>query len=239
LLALFPGLSALVSLYGLFADPRAVTKLSGYLGGVAPGGGLSMLAGEVKRLASVSRRALGAAFFVSLAMSLWSANGGGMALIGALNTANQVTETRSYPRCVALSMALTLGGLAVAALGITVIVAAPPLLAALGLPRLAQLAFLRWPVMLIVATLMCATLYRFGPCRPSPSGRWITPGAVLATLAWLAISALFSWYVRNFNNYEKTYGSLGAIVGFLTWVWLSLMIMLFGAELDREIERAA
>jgi membrane protein len=107
------------------------------------------------------------------------------------------------------------------------------------MPRLAGLAILRWPAMLIVATLVFSVLYRFAPCRAEPRWRWITPGGAIAALAWVAMSALFSWYVQNFGHYDKTYGSLGAMVGFLTWVWLSLMVVLLGAELNREVEKAA
>jgi membrane protein len=100
-------------------------------------------------------------------------------------------------------------------------------------------AWLQWPMFRIVFTAALSVLYRLGPCRPEAHWRWITPGSVIATVAWLGMSELFSWYVANFGHYDRTYGSLGAIVGFLTWVWLSLMVLLFGAELNREIEKQA
>ena len=91
---------------------------------------------------------------------------------------------------------------------------------------------------LVLASLLFSLLYRFGPCLPDPHWRWITPGGVLAAVGWMAMSIAFSFYVANFGHYDRTYGSLGAIVGFLTWIWLSLMVVLFGAELNSEIEKA-
>jgi membrane protein len=239
LLALFPALSAFVSLYGLLADPKDVRDLVLHLEGMMPGGAVKVLTDELKRLTGGDHGALGLAFFVSLAVSLWSANGGAKAMIEALNVAYETKERRGFVSLTATSLAFTVGGVAVAVAAIAVMAAAPAALAMLGAPKLAGLAILRWPLMLIIATLVFSVLYRFAPCRPQPRWRWITPGGAIAAAAWVAMSGLFSWYVQNFGHYDKTYGSLGAMVGFLTWVWLSLMVVLLGAELNREVEKAA
>jgi membrane protein len=98
------------------------------------------------------------------------------------------------------------------------------------------LALLRWPVLFVVVILMLAVLYRYGPSRDAPRWRWVTPGGTAAAFLWLAGSLLFSWYVSNFGSYDKTYGSLGAAIGFMTWIWLSTTIVLLGAQLNAELE---
>jgi membrane protein len=97
----------------------------------------------------------------------------------------------------------------------------------------------RWPILFLVVALVLALVYRYGPCRPNPRWRWITWGSALASLAWIALSAVFSWYAANFGSYNATYGSLGAIMGFMVWLWLSTIVVLLGAELDAEMERRA
>jgi membrane protein len=96
--------------------------------------------------------------------------------------------------------------------------------------------FARWPVLLLVATFMIAVIYRFGPSREQPQWRWITPGSIFAAVTWIAASLLFSWYAAHFGNYNKTYGSLGAAIGFMTWIWISTMVVLVGAKINAEIE---
>ncbi|HWD67815.1 MAG TPA: YihY/virulence factor BrkB family protein [Caulobacteraceae bacterium] len=236
LLAIFPGISAFVSLYGLVSNVSDVQRVIEGLAGVLPDGAVEVIGAELVRLTQTDHGALGLAFIISLVISIWSANAGMKALIEGLNAAFEAQERRNFFRLTGLSLSLTLGAIAIGVIGFYVAAVTPrpvsPLAAQIG-------AWLQWPMLLIVSTAALSLLYRLGPCRPEAGWRWITPGSMIATLAWLGMSELFSWYVANFGHYDRTYGSLGAIVGFLTWVWLSLMVVLLGAELNREIEKQA
>jgi membrane protein len=232
LLAIFPGLGVFVSLYGLFADiAKARTEL-GSLRRVLPDGAISVLGEQMTRLAAAPHAQLGLAFLVSALISVWSANAGVKALIAGLNVAYNTRERRSFLQLNATSLAFTLAGVGLAALA-----AALP-----GwLPRVAPqvspvFAVLRWPMFLAVIVTLLSLLYRYAPSFDQAPRRWLTPGAVFAGAAWLAMTLLFSFYVANFGNYDKTYGSLGAVVGFMTWIWLSLTVVLIGAELNAQLE---
>jgi membrane protein len=238
LLALFPALSAFASIYSLFADVDDARRLLSQLNGLLPGGALSVLSDQLVRLADADNGKLGAAFAVSLLVSVWSANAGIKALFAGLNVAYEAKETRRFIQLNLISLAFTAGAIIMAVIAISAMVAAPATLARFGYSGFAGAAILRWPAFLILATMLFSLLYRFGPCLADPHWRWITPGGVLAAIGWMAMSIAFSFYVANFGHYDRTYGSLGAIVGFLTWIWLSLMVVLFGAELNSEIAKA-
>jgi membrane protein len=239
LLSLFPALGAFVSLYGLIANvadaQRQVMALSGFL----PGGAVQVLGDQMTRLAAADHAKLGLAFAASLLISLWSSTSGIKALMEGLNVAYEARERRGFVVLNLVALVFTVAGIAVAIAALGVVAAVPALLDRLGFVHLGALAFLRWPVFFVLTSLLLSVLYRYAPSRGPVPWRWVTPGGVMAALAWMAMSALFSWYVANFGHYDRTYGSLGAIVGFLTWIWLSLMVVLFGAELNAEIERRA
>ena len=237
LLAIFPGMAAFVSLYGLVADVKAALAQLNALRRILPGGAMEVLRDQLMRLAMADHGALGLTFAIALAVSIWSANAGMKALINGLNVAYETRETRGFVWLTLLSLGLTVGGLVLAVLSVAVIVDVDPFLQRLGLGSFETLALLRWPALLIALVFLLSVLYRFGPSRRGAQWRWITPGGAFAVLAWLGMSALFTAYVANFGHYDKTYGSLGAIVGFLTWIWLSLMVVLYGAELNAQIER--
>jgi membrane protein len=239
LLSLFPALGAFVSLYGLVANVEDAQKQIMALGGLLPGGAVQVLGEQMTRLATADHGKLGLAFALSLLISLWSSSSGVKAMMEGLNVAYESPERRGFIRLNLVALVFTLGGIAVAILVIGVVAAAPGLLDRVGLTHLRALAFLRWPAFFVFTTLLLSLLYRYGPSRGPVPWRWVTPGGLVAALGWMAMSALFSWYVANFGHYDRTYGSLGAIVGFLTWIWLSLMVVLFGAELNAEIERRA
>src|SRR5206468_11973206 len=136
----------------------------------------------------------------------------------------------------AVSLTFTAGMVIFAVLSLSALVAVPATLARIGLGFLADFAFLRWPVVLLVVGVLLSLLYRYGPCRPHARWRWITPGELIAAVSWLAMSIGFTWYVGNFGNFDKTYGSLGAIVGFMTWIWLSVMVVLVGGALKANLD---
>ena len=236
LLALFPALSAFVSLYGLFGDVHQARHQLAGLDGLLPGGAISVLTDQLDRLGRADHGGLGLAFAISLSISLWSSNAGVKALMAGLNDAYEATEHRSFVSLNLRSLGFTVGLVLFAVVAVLAVVAAPGTLGLVGLGRLAGLAAVRWPLVLGIVMAMITLLYRYGPCRPHSRRRWLTPGCGVAAVAWLAMSLAFSWYVANFGHYDRTYGSLGAIVGFLTWIWLSTMVVLYGAELNAELE---
>jgi membrane protein len=237
LLALFPGLAGLISLYGLFADSTTIGQHLGALGGILPEGGQQILRDQLQQLTSQPLQKLGFATLASLAISLWSANGGTKAMFEGLNAVYDENEKRSFIKLNAISLALTLGALAFVIASLLTITVAPKLLSFLGLPGMSELVnYGRWPVMLVVASLMIAVIYRFGPSRNQARWKWISPGSIFAAVIWIAASLLFSWYTSHFGSYNKTYGSLGAAIGFMTWIWISTMVILIGAKINAELE---
>ena len=238
LLALVPALAALVSLYGLFADASQIEQHLGVLTGLMPQEVLSIISDQVKRIAGQGGQALGLTFFVSLALSLWSANAGVKATFDALNIVNDEEEKRGFLKLNAQSLTFTLGVLVFLLLAMAAIVVVPVVLGALGLAGSSAwlLSLLRWPLLLLAVLFLLASLYRFGPSRERPQWRWVTWGSVVAGIGWLGGSMLFSYYVSNFGNYNETYGSLGAVIAFMTWLWLSTTLVLIGAEINAEME---
>ena len=241
LLAMFPAMAAFVSLYGLFADVHTVREQLRLLAGFMPHDILNFVGGEIMRIADGEKGGLGVAFVVSLLFSLWSANGAVKALFDGLNVAYEERERRSFVRLNLISLGFTLGALLFSVLALATIVAAP---VALGFVRrrfglqLGDLwwAELRWPAMLAVLVGALSLLYRFGPSREQARWAWLTPGSLFAAVMWVAASLAFSFYVSNFGHFDATYGSLGAVIGFMTWFWYSTTIVLVGAELNSEIE---
>jgi membrane protein len=237
LLALFPGLAGLISLYGLFADSTTVAQHLNSLDGILPEGGIQILRDQLEQLTSQPPHKLGFATLASLAISLWSANGGIKAMFEGLNAVYEQNEKRSFIKLNAISLALTLAAVAFVIASLLTITVVPKLLSFLDLSGISEIVnYARWPVLLVVASLMIAVVYRFGPSREQPQWRWISPGSIFAAVTWIAASLLFSWYTAHFGSYNKTYGSLGAAVGFMTWIWISTMVILIGAKINAELE---
>ena len=238
LLALFPGITALVSIYGMIADPADIEDHLNSLSGTIPSDAISIISGQLHYLASQDQKTLGLAFFGGLLVSLWSANAAIKALFDALNVVYGEKEKRNFFILNMLSLAFTAGMvlfMVVALIGIVVVPAVLDLLY-LGSASALIINLLRWPAMLAIVVLGVAVLYRYGPCRADARWRWLSWGSVAAAILWLIVSMLFSWYASNFGNYNKTYGSLGAVIAFMVWTWLSTIIVLMGGELNAEIE---
>lgn len=238
ILAIFPAIAALVALYGLFADPSTIANHLQALSSVVPGGALDVMGEQLGRVALQGSGTLGFAFVLGLAVSLWSANAGMKALFDALNIVYAEPEKRSFVMLNAVSLAFTLGGLLIALLAIGAMIVLPIALDYLGLGAATAwiLTLGRWPLLLIAISFAIALIYRYGPSRSKPQWQWISWGSAFAAIGWLVVSILFSWYAQNFGNYNKTYGSLGAAIGFMTWIWLSTIVILIGAELNAEME---
>jgi membrane protein len=239
LLAIFPAIAAVVTLYGLFADTHTiVTQLHG-LAGVLPAGAIDVVGSQVTRIASRPHGSLGVAFIISLLISLWSANSGVKAMFDALNVVYNVEERRSFIKLNAVSLVFTLAAIALLLAALASVVVVPMITSVLPMHSLARpvMNIARWPVLLILIGLGLSVIYRFGPHREHVQWRWISWGSGIAAIAWLAASLLFSWYAANFGSYNETYGSLGAAIGFMTWMWLSGIVVLLGAEIDAVMER--
>ncbi|WP_232480181.1 YihY/virulence factor BrkB family protein [Roseomonas sp. KE2513] len=239
ILALFPAVSALVSLYGLFADPATINDHLSALAGFVPEGGMSVITDQVKRVASQGGGALGFGAVASILLSLWSANGATKAVFDALNVVYEEDEKRGFIRRTLTTLAFTVGAILFALLAMAAVVVLPVLLDFVGLGPTVEilLRVLRWPLLLVAIGALLACLFRYGPSRDAAQWRWVSWGGGFAAVAWLIGSAGFSFYVSHFGSYNETYGTLGAIIGFMTWIWISTAIVLVGAELDAEMER--
>jgi membrane protein len=238
LLALFPAMAALVSLYGLFADPSAIGAHVNDLSGVMPEGGTQIIGDQLKSLTANGSSALGFTFLVTLLISLWSANSGMKAMFDALNVVYNESEKRSFITLNALSLTFTLGAIGFLIVALTGVVVLPILMKYVGLSFATDLLVRigRWPVLLAAVAVAIAILFRYGPSREKAQWQWISWGSAFGALGWVVVSILFSWYTTRFGSYNKTYGSLGAVFGFMTWIWLSAMVILVGAEIDAEME---
>ena len=240
LLAMFPFIGAIVAVYGLFGDTAALGAHLDQLASFLPGGAIEIVGDQLKRAAEGGRTTLGFAFLVSVAISLWSANAGVKALFDALNIVYDAKETRGFITLNAVSLAFTAGAVVFLLLAISLIVVLPNVLGSLGLQAATEwiVVIVRWPLLLAGIVVALAFIYRFGPCRENAQWHWITVGSAVTSLVWIAFSIAFSYYAANFGSYNKTYGSLGAMIGFMTWMWLSVMVVLAGAEIDAVLERA-
>ncbi len=238
LLAVFPAIAAIVSLYGLFADASTVGNHLTLLAGILPGGILFLFADQITLIARQANETLGMAFAVGLLIALVSANSGMAALFDALNVVYDEKEKRSPVRFYATTFLFTLAGIAFVVLAITGVVVLPLVLKFVGSATTTErlIAILRWPFLLVTIVVSLAFIYRYGPSRRDARWRWVTWGSIAGALLWIAASMLFSWYVATFDSYNKIYGSLGAGVGFMIWLWISTVIVLLGGELNAEME---
>lgn len=238
MLALFPALAAFVSIYGLFADVETARSQLAGLTGIIPADAATFIGEQMIRIAAQEQATLSATFLLSLVLSIWSANGGIKALFSGLNIAYDEKEERGFFRLNLVSLAFTAGGVIFLTLAMGAVIAVPVILHVLHLDAAAQmLALVRWPALLILTMGVLAAVYRYGPSREKPKWRWVTLGSAVASILWLIGSLLFSWYLANFANYNATYGSLGTVFGFMMWLWLSSVVVLFGAEINAEAER--
>lgn len=237
-LALFPGIAALVSILGLVVDPAEVEGYVESAQGVLPPDALALVREQVHAIASAPSQALGLGLVISVGAALWTATAGVKALMEALNIVYEEREARGFLRYYGMAFLLTIGGVVFGILALALVAAVPVALEQLALPLVLELVLglVRWVILAGAFVLVLAVLYRFAPSREQPQWRWVSWGAAAATLLWLAGSALFSLYVANFGDYNKTYGALAAIVILLTWFYLTAFAVLLGAELNAEME---
>jgi membrane protein len=238
LLAIFPAVAAFVSLYGLVADASTIDAHLSLASGILPAGAVDVLHEQITKLAAKSDGKLSLGFITGLAVAFWSANAGMKAIIDALNVVYDEKEKRSFVKLNLVSLLFTFLALLSLMIALAAIVVAPILFSVVGLSTLLSLAIvvLRWPLFLVLAAVALAAIYRYGPSRREARWQWLSVGSVAAALGWLVSSVLFSWYIANFGAYNVTYGSLGAAVGMMMWMWISAIVILLGAELNAEIE---
>lgn len=235
-LSLFPTLAAFVTIYGLFADPNDAWSRLQFLYSVMPASVAGFLGGEMQRLAENSNTQLTFTLFWTLALSLWTANGAIKVLFYGLNIAYHEVEKRNLVKYNLTCFAFTLSGLTAVLLSAALVVGVPVVLSVFGLQdEWDHLAPLRWPLLFVIYVAALTVIYRFGPCRQKARWRWLTPGAMFAGVLSLTVSFLFSWYLSTFVRVDS-YGPLAAFMGFLLWIWLTVQIILMGAELNAEIE---
>jgi membrane protein len=238
LLALFPAITALVSCYGLIAKADTIRDNLSFVASVVPAEAYSIVQDQVARVVSKGGGKLGFGFAFGLGMALWSANAGIKALIDALNVVYEEQEKRGFVRLNLVSLAFTVGAISAVLIAVGAVVVTPLVLTRLGFDAMTEtiVGLVRWPALMLGMLLGLAVLYRHGPSRHEAKWEWLSIGAVLATSAWFAGSALLSWYFANVANYDATYGSLGAAIGTMVWMWMSAIVILLGGELNAEIE---
>jgi membrane protein len=238
MLGIVPGLVAMISLYGLIADPAQVQDHFERVSGAIPEEAGALLSEQMGRIAE-DAGAAGLGFVIGLAFALWSGSQAVSALMQGLNITYDQPESRGMVKLISVRLALTLGAVLLGLIAIGVVVVVPPLLNALPLPEVVAtlLLLVRWPLLLLLGIVGLAMLYRFGPDREHPVFRWITWGSAIAATLWVVASVLFSVYVANFGSYNETYGALGAVVILLMWLLITAFVILLGAEIDDALEQ--
>lgn len=236
LLALFPAMASVVSLYGALADRGDIERHLASFSAFLPEGAIMVLRSELQRLTAQPPATLSFAFLTGSVIALWSASGGYKALVEGMNVAFDVTETRGFIRLSAHALVVTLAAILFAVVAIGAGVILPRALEGLGPVADTLYSVAVWPFAFVLCMLGLAVVYRFGPNRKRAGWRWITWGNAIAAILWLLGTLAFSWYAQNYGTYNQVYGQLGALVGFLTWVWISMMIVLLGAEINAELD---
>jgi membrane protein len=238
-LAIFPAMIAAITLWGLVADPETVAEQVRALSAVLPQQAQPIIADQLQSVASASNGALGFGLVVSLLAALWSASSGIGNLVKAVNLAYDEDETRGFLKLRGLALLLTVGATVFVLLALALVAVMPAVLNALPLGPvgtvLAQVV--RWVLLVAVVVIALAVVYRLAPDRDAPRFAWVSTGSLVATVLWIVGSVLFSLYVNNFGNYNKTYGTIAGVVVLMLWLYLTSYIVLLGAEINAESER--
>lgn len=238
LLALFPAITALMALAGVILEPGQVAAQIDTLSNLLPESAADIIVSQAESAAEGHNGALGFAALLGLGFAIWSASKGVGSLIEGINVAYDETEDRGTIRLTLTRLALTLVLVVGVVAGLTATIALPSLLQLFSLGQLAELliGLVRWVALIVLTVLGLAVLYRYAPSRNPAQWRWLTPGAVLATLMWLCASAGFAAYVKHFGSYHETFGTLAGVIILLMWLWISAFLILIGAELNAESE---
>jgi len=238
MLAIFPGLIAAITIYGLVADPGTVSRQLALVTDRLSGGTGQVLSDQLTEIVSSSHEVLGWSLVAALATSLWSASTGTLNLLKAVNLAYDETETRGWFKLRGIALLLTAGAVLFVLTAVTLIAVLPAVIGFFGLGAAGErvVTLLRWPLLLAIGLVALTVVYRLGPDRRSPRLRWTAWGSAAAMAVWLAASWGFSYYVENFGSYNETYGSLGGVVILLMWFFVTAFSVLLGAEIGAEME---
>ena len=243
-LSLFPALIALVSIVGLLVPPETITRvLTDTISAIGPASAVQTFEGPINSI-TANRGSAGLGLIIGLAGALWTASGYTGAFMRASNSIYEIEEGRPFWKLRPLQILVTLILVLLLAVVVLGLIVSGPLAKAIGdavgLGDAAVTAWQwgKWPVLLIMVMFMLAILYYASPNAKLPGFKWLSPGSVVAVLVWIIASALFAFYVANFGSYNKTYGTLGGVVSFLVWMWITNLAVLFGAELNAELERS-
>ncbi len=239
MLAIFPGLAALIAIYGLIADPATVQHEINAIHGVIPGEAQKLIGTYLESLVHAGSSKLGIGLILSVLFALWSARAGTVSLVEGLNIAYEESEKRGMIRYQAVAITMTVAAIIFAIVALALVAAVPAAVKLVPLSAAAETLglILPWPILIALSTIGLAATYRFAPSRREAKWRWVTVGGVAATVLWIVASVGFSFYVQKFGNYDKTFGSLGAVVILLTWLYLTAYVVLLGSCLNAEIER--
>ncbi|RYH03350.1 YihY/virulence factor BrkB family protein [Salipiger sp. IMCC34102] len=241
LLAVFPGIVAAMAIAGLFTDPSELVGYIETLSRFMPAEAAQIVIDQAKAVAGSDEGGLGLAAVIGVLTAFWSASAGMSALIEGLNVAFEVEHPRGFFKNVLARLSLTLGLVGGFFMIVIALVVIPLVMGFLPLGPTTEfvITLIRWPVVFVIVAAGLAILYRYSPARAPRRWRWITPGAAVACVLWVAGSLAFAYYVSNFGSYNETFGALGGVIILLMWLWLSSVIILLGAEIDSEIEAQA
>lgn len=239
-LSIFPGMAALVLVYGLVANPATVAQTAGTLSQSLPQGAGDVVKNQLTALTSAPSRSLGFGLVLAILLALWSASGGMGQLLTAINTAYDEGEKRGFVKKKLIALGFTLGAIVFMVLMISLVAVAPALLNNANFSGIVKflLQVARWVLLIVLVSAALALLYRIAPQRDAPKMKWVSTGAIFATVIWALASVGFSLYVSNFGNssYTKTYGTFAGVVILLLWLWISCYAILLGAEINAESE---
>ena len=238
LLAIFPGIAAMMAIAGLVVQPSFIADQINQIAAVMPKEAAQIVIDQAIAIAGSREGGLGLAAVVGIILALWSASAGMSSMMEGLNVAYDEEEKRGFVKRTFVRLALTIGVIIGFLLTALAMVAVPAVLHFVPLGGLSDtlIMLVRWPIVAAIAVVGLAIMYRYGPSRDHPEWKWVTPGAIAAVVLWLVASVAFAFYVRNFGSYNETFGSLGGVVIMLMWLWISAYIVLLGGELDSEME---
>ncbi|MGB6485590.1 MAG: YihY/virulence factor BrkB family protein [Steroidobacteraceae bacterium] len=239
LVALFPALAALISVYGLVENPAGMTRDVQSLSSLLSPSIVRLASATLHELISASSRSLGLGAIIGIGIALFSGMQGMTGMMTALNIAYGQTETRGYVRFYATALFLTVLIIASGLITLMLFSGLPALLSGTAVPSPTRWISLviEWPLLIVFVVGVVSVIYRYGPAGSKPQRKWASLGIITATILWLIGSILFSVYVHNFGRYSEVYGSLGLPLMILTWVWFSVFVVLFGAEINGAVQR--
>lgn len=239
LLALFPSIVAAISIWSLVADPREMAERTQSMTQALPSEAGQLIQSQVSNVAQSGQSTVSVALAISVALALWGASGGMAGLIEGTTAAYDEVDERKFPIKRGLAILLTLGGMVFLLISVGLIAVLPPVLGNLGLPQWANVAVQvgQWVLLAAVMVVALAVVYKVGPDRDRAEFRWVSLGAVVATVLWLVGSGLFTLYVNNFGKFGETYGAFAGIIVLMLWLFLTAFIVLLGAEINAEMER--